>query len=78
MCTWSLTSIRNVWYDHGLFTEIIHGTMLSVCAGKIESNVVTCANRGFADHEYLQINGRFWWVFTAGSSQKFNLSQFSR
>ena len=46
--------------------------------GKIESNVVTCANRGFADHDYLQINGRFSWVFTAGSSQKFNLSQFSR
>ena len=32
----------------------------------------------FADHEYLQTNGRFWWLFTAGSSRKFNLSQFSR
>ena len=52
--------------------------MFSVCAGKIESNALACANRGFADHEYLQINGRFWWVFTAGDSQKFNLSQFSR
>ena len=43
------------------YRPIIHGTMSSVALReKNQSNVLTCANRGFTHHEYLQINGRLW------------------